>query len=348
VKEYLTLLRRELKSITKEKTIIFAIMIQFFIASFSSIILVGIMAFYDPSSISENSHTNITIGVVEDSRPGVMSAQLRAKGISVFSFYDQNSAEQAFLARQVDAVMVIPPASAGVVNMKLVLPQLDTKQTVILMALQEPLKDYEKFLRLQNGVELNYPAIPDGKSSNTYEFLYSIVIPILMLFPALIAGSIMIDSVSEEFENKTFDTLMASPVSLNQIFSAKITAAIITATIQLIMWTLLLRINGLTVQNPLFVIVVAIFMAMIISIIAAIIALYSKDRERSQFVYSIVLIFLVGTSNFLGFSPVNVITLLAAGVHNIELFSLFFYLGLIVVLGTISLQVSKKLVLLQH
>ena len=41
---YLALLKRELKSITKEKTIMFAIIVQFFIASFSSIILVGIMA----------------------------------------------------------------------------------------------------------------------------------------------------------------------------------------------------------------------------------------------------------------------------------------------------------------
>ena len=80
MKEYLTLVKRELKSITKEKTIMFAILIQFFIASFSSIILVGIMAFYDPSSISENSRTNITMGVVENSKPEVMSAELRAEG----------------------------------------------------------------------------------------------------------------------------------------------------------------------------------------------------------------------------------------------------------------------------
>ena len=37
---FLALLKRELRSITKEKTIMFAIIVQFFIASFSSIILV--------------------------------------------------------------------------------------------------------------------------------------------------------------------------------------------------------------------------------------------------------------------------------------------------------------------
>ena len=43
---FLALLKRELRSITKEKTIMFAIIVQFFIASLSSIIMVGIMAFW--------------------------------------------------------------------------------------------------------------------------------------------------------------------------------------------------------------------------------------------------------------------------------------------------------------
>ena len=244
--------------------------------------------------------------------------------------------------------MVVPPANSGVVDMKLILPQLDTKQTVILMALQGPLKDYENFLRSMGGVQLNYPQIPEGKSSNTYEFLYSIVIPILMLFPALISGSIIIDSVSEEFENKTFDTLMAAPVSLKQVFTAKISAAIVVTVIQLIMWTLLLRVNGLMIQNPALVIWMAVFAATAISVIGALIALYFKDRERAQFVYSIVLVFLVGASYFLGFSPINAITRLASGAHNVELISLFVYSIAIVALGAIFFKTSPKLVRLKH
>ena len=41
---FISLVKRELRSITNEKTIMFAIVVQFLIASFYSIILVGIMA----------------------------------------------------------------------------------------------------------------------------------------------------------------------------------------------------------------------------------------------------------------------------------------------------------------
>jgi len=52
-----------------------------------------------------------------------------------------------------------------------------------------------------------------------------------MLFPSLIAGSIVIDTVSEEFENKTFDTLAAAPVSLAQVIMSKMSAAVIGAVV---------------------------------------------------------------------------------------------------------------------
>jgi len=52
------------------------------------------------------------------------------------------------------------------------------------------------------------------------------------LFPALIAGSIVIEAVSEDLESKTFDTLMSAPVSRNHAFAAKVTAAVITAIAQ--------------------------------------------------------------------------------------------------------------------
>jgi ABC-2 type transport system permease protein len=176
VKEYLIMLKRELKSITREKTIMFAIMIQFVIASLSSILLVGIMAFYDPSSIGENAKANIKIGLVSGGY-GPMHSFLAQKGITVRPFSDEPSAENAFKAGKLDAIMVLPPKEAGVVDMKLVLPELDAKKTVVMMLLQDPLKKYENYLRFENGVVVNYTDL-GGKPGNTYEFLYSIILPV--------------------------------------------------------------------------------------------------------------------------------------------------------------------------
>jgi ABC-2 type transport system permease protein len=344
VKEFLILLKRELKSITKEKTIMFAILIQFFIASFSSIIMVGIMAFYDPSSISQNTKAHITLGLVEN-KPGAMDGFLQnpPRGIRVRHFTTTDLAENAFNSGKIDAIMVLPENQTGTVDMKLILPQLDTKQTVIMMMLQEPLKNYENYLRGQNGVKMQYANIPD-KPSNTYEFLFSLIIPILMLFPALIAGSIMIDTITEEFENKTFDTLMTTPISLQQVFAAKIAAAVVTAIFQVILWTGLLRLNGMVIQNPVMVIAIAIMVAMLISFIAALVALCLKDRERAQFIYSIILVAAVAGSSFLGFSPVNLITVVASGVPNINLTGIGFYLALLAISGVLFFKLSRRLI----
>jgi ABC-2 type transport system permease protein len=348
---FLTLLKRELKSITKEKTIMFAIIVQFFIASLSSIILVGVMAFYDPASICENARVDIRVGVVRgfennvsDEKTETLLNYLDESNISIAPFFNMADAEAAFRTGRVDTIMSIPESKNGVVNMQLTLPELDTKKTVIFMMLDEPLKKYENYLRQTNGVVLNYDNTV-GKSGTTYEFLYSLIVPILMLFPALIAGSIVIDSMSEEFENKTFDTLTSAPVSLGQVFTSKIAAAVSTAIIQVVMWVGLLRLNDIVIQNAVLVMLLAVIIAAAISIVAAIIALYFKDRERTQFVYSIILVAAIGGSYFLNPSPFGLITRLAAGDPGTGIFEVALYAIPLIVIGMVFLRFSRRLVL---
>jgi len=345
VKNFLILLGRELKAVTREKTIMFAILIQFVIASLSSIILVGIMAFYDPASISQNTQASVRVGLIEaDNTP--MAAILDKQGARVIHFADMSTAHRAFNAGAVDCLMQIPSPRSGIVDMQLVLPELDTTQTIVLMMLQEPLKEYENYLREGNGIQVKYDQIP-GKSGNTFEFLYSIIIPILMLFPALIAGSVIIDTISEEFENKTFETLFAAPVSLRQIFSAKVAAAVLTAVGQVILWVFLLRLNGTVISNPVTVVALAVISAALIAFIAAFVALYFKDRERSQFIYSIVLVAVVAGSAFVGFSPLGLITGLASGAGNQNLTAVVLYPLILAALAFIFFKSSKKLMMMK-
>jgi ABC-2 type transport system permease protein len=240
-------------------------------------------------------------------------------------------------------VMRIPEARSGVTDMQLILPKLDTTQTVVLMTLQEPLKQYENYLRESNGIQIDYDRL-SGKPGNSFEFLYSLIIPILMLFPALIAGSIIIDTISEEFENKTFETLLASPVSLKQIFSAKVAAAVVTAVGQVVLWVFLLRVNGTVIANPLVVVLIAVTAAALIAFIAAFVALYFKDRERSQFVYSMVLVVVVAGSTFIGLSPVNLITRLASGAGHYNFLSIVVYPVLLAAVILAFFRYSRRLV----
>ncbi|MEE8470149.1 MAG: ABC transporter permease [Dehalococcoidia bacterium] len=342
---FFVLLKRELKSIKKEKTIMIAILIQFLIASFSSIILIGVMSFYDPTTIGQNTRITIKVGVVGDTS-SPMVGLLEDRNLEVTPFSDVTDAEKAFQSGDVDTVMFIPESNTGVTDMKLILPEADTPKTLILMVLNEPLKKYENLLREANNVQLNYKDV-EGKPHANYEFLYSLIIPVLMLFPAFIAGSIVVDTISEEIENKTLDTLWSAPVSLNVIFSSKITAAVVTAGIQCILWTILLRLNNFSIQNVGPVLLLSLIIAASISVGAAIIALYFKDRERAQFVYSIVLLTVTGLSYFLNPSPFNIITRLAVGDYYVGASEVVPYLIPLFALGGIFLFVSKRLVAVQ-
>lgn len=344
MREFIVLVKRELKSIKKEKTIMFAIFIQLFVASFSSVMVMGVMSFYDPTTIGENPQRDITIAVTGDTRSPIVDYVGASNAVKVIPAATFAQAEEAFQAGHVDAIMNIPSVESGVVDMDLYLPQSDVASTVILMTISEPLKDAENHLRQQNGIELKYTDL-EGKPHTSYEFLYSVLIPLLMLFPALIAGSIVIDTVSEELENKTIDTLWSAPVSLNEIFSSKVFAALLTALAQCGLWILLLGLNAYTVRNPGLVLGMALLVAATISLGAGIIAIAFKDRERAQFVYSITLLLSAGLSYILDPSPFGLITRLAAGSHHVGPAQVSLYVVPPIIVGAVFyFIVSRRIV----
>lgn len=338
---FLVLVVRELRSLTREKTIILAIVIQLFIASFSSVIVTGLMAFYDPDSIGQNAGTAITIGVVDDSG-GPLTMILKERQLGVKRMARIAQAEEAFQSGEVDAVMIVPRNDGAVTDMQLLLPEQDSRSTVIMMILKEPLKDYENFLRNRNGVTMKYTEVklqPD----TSYEFLYSLILPILMFFPALLAGSIVIDTVSEELEHQTLDTLRTTPVSLHQILGAKVAAAVVTIVIQSTAWLLLLRLNGLQIQNLGLVLLLCLAVGTLVAVGAALVSLYFKDRERAQFTYSMVVVAVVGLSYAFGSSPLTLIAGLAAGDSQAGPADLALYAGALVLAGAVFFRWAGRL-----
>ena len=98
------------------------------------------------------------------------------------------------------------------------------------------------------------------------------------------------------------------------------------------------------VLNPVPVLLVAIIIAATISLGTAIIALYFRDRERAQFVYSILLVAAVGGSYFLNPSPFSLITRLAAGDPGMGLVNVAPYLIPLVIIGGFFGYLSPRLV----
>ena len=340
MKAFFSIVSHELKSVRKEKTIMFAILIQLFIASFSSILLVGLMAFYDPDSIGQNTNIDLRVGVIGDNQ-NRFTALLRQRNLHVRVFSDADEAQRAFKAGSIDTIVFIPDVKNNIVEMKLVLPEMDSRATIVLMVLRGPLEQYENYLRKQLGVQVRYGDM-GGKPYTTYEFLYTLIIPILMFFPAFVAGSMVVDSISEEIQNNTLATLLSAPVSLNLILFAKKAASVIIAIMQCILWALLLQFNGFAIQNLVLVLAFSMIIAATISLTASLISLLFRDRERSQFIYSIIVVIAVGVSFFLDPSPFGMVARLATGDHYLNAGHVMLYLIPPIIMAAILPALSKK------
>ncbi len=340
-----TLVKKELRAVTRERTIIIAITIQLFIASFSSALLIGLLSFYDPDSLTQTTRANLRIGLLGNLN-SPLTMYLRDARMRVLPFVNAADADTAFQNHAVDLVLYVPPDDPSqVVEMKMFLPRSEMLSSFILIFLREPLKRYENFLRQERGVTVNFTDVT-GLPATTFEFLYSVIVPMLMFFPAFVAGSMVIDSLSEEMETHTLETLWSAPLSLNTIFGAKIFAALIVAMLQCVVWLALLRLNGIDIQNLALVLLLAALTAALNIVASAFAATALRDRERSQFLYSLFILIAASASYLFDFAPLQLLTRLATGDYYSGILDVAKYAIVLLALLLIFFRATKKLVTL--
>jgi len=307
---FLAVVKKELASVIRDRTIVISILIQLFIASFSSALLLGMLSLYDSDTILKFSGAGIKIGVV--SSDNVLGSLMSQRGLQTIQYATLADANAAFYRGDVLAIVDTPQDANGLTEIKLYLPESDTVSSLIRMVIQEPLKQYENVLRTQKGIEVRYTDLK-GKPSTSYEFVYSVLIPMLMFFPAFVAGSMTVDSITEEVENNTLQTLLSAPLTLNGMVGAKIVASVIISIVQCVAWLTLLQLNGIAIQNTGWILLLALIVAGITSTAAALGAVLLKDRERSQFIYSLTLLAAAAISTWLNLSPITTMSRLAIG-----------------------------------
>ncbi|MBC7877351.1 MAG: ABC transporter permease [Anaerolineales bacterium] len=307
---FLAVVKKELASVIRDRTIVISILIQLFIASFSSALLLGMLSLYDSDTILQFSGAGIRIGVV--SSDNMLGSLMKERGLTTIQYPTLTEANAAYYRGEVLAIVDTPQDANGLTEIKLYLPESDTASSLIRMVIQEPLKQYENYLREEKGIDVRYTDLK-GKPATSFEFVYSVLIPMLMFFPAFVAGSMSVDSITEEVENNTLQTLLSAPLTLNGMIGAKIVASIILAILQCIAWLTLLQLNGTAIQNVGWILLLALIVAGITSTSAALGAVLLKDRERSQFIYSLMLLAAAAISTLLNLSPITVMSRLAVG-----------------------------------
>lgn len=309
-----TLARREFAGILRERTILLAIVIQVFVAGFSSVLVVGLSALADPGSLPPD--TGIVVATAE---PSAIEDRLRERGVGIERFTDRSEALSAFQAGRTDAALLVDDANGTreVVLVTLALPDGDIRATLILVQIKEVLEDYERELRDERRTRLVVEPLHLETSARggEYAFVMGLLIPLLVFLPVIVAGGLVADSITEELQKGTMPLLLATPATLRAILDAKVLANAATAPVLTAAWLLLLAVNGFAAPpaGAAAIIVLAAAIAVTAGVLAAAIALLTKDRDAAQVIYAIAFFLVGGATLLLPVSPVNAMALVAAG-----------------------------------
>ncbi len=298
--------------LTREKTIVLALVIQLFIAAFSSFLVVGLVSLYAPGEIDGYS---VEVAVTGDATDELLAAVEETDGISARIYETDSAARDAFDRGAVSAILAAERRD-GQVHVDAVAPTSSVRTTVIVVQLRETLRAYERAERQDRSAHLVADVLalpPEPRSSPYYGFTYTVLVPLLLFLPVFISGSIVVDAVTEEFDRGTFELLRVAPVSTRGILEGKLLAGVALAPAQAALWLVLLGANGTPIGSPGRLLVFVTALTLLVAVLGVAVSLPVGSRRAAQSLYSIGTLVLFGVATLLPGDPVNTAALLAIG-----------------------------------
>lgn len=334
--------RRDLTSLTREKTIVLALLIQLFVAAFSSFLVVGLTSLYDPSAIQGQ----VTVGVTGDAAGELVAAGAGRESLSTVRYSSRDEAAAAFDANRVDALVVAEryeDESGGTrIRIEATAPASSFRGTLIVAQLRETLEALERQERQERAEFIDAPLVPlpDEVSASPYfGFSYTVLVPLLLFLPVFIAGSVAVDVVTEEIERGTLELLQVAPLSLTAIADGKALAAVFLGPAQALLWTTLLSLNGIAIDNLAGLLVMTLGLSLALVATGIGLGLVVRERQRAQLLYSLGVLGAFGGAVLLPEHPATTAALLAIdspGEFSRLLVVLYLVVGVVVALGVRS------------
>lgn len=284
---------KDLRALTREKTIVFTLLLLISLSSLSQIIATGLTLLYNPMLES-----NINVGLV--GRAPVFESIAHP-----VKFESMDSAMKYLRKGYVDAVVVVNESVERINYIEVYIPKEEVKAVKIIPSLRKIFQRYQDALRELNGIPtLNIRTydlsgkpvkVPEGVSIQ-FRFVYVVLIPTMVILCGIIMGMYTIDILYEE--RRCIDVLLSS-VSLKDVILGKIIATAIVSVLLTIVWISGLIINGTEINMV--VAIPSIMFCMFSSFIAMLVFGFSENREEAQLTYSLIFIPLV--LSFLTFNP---------------------------------------------
>src|SRR5512133_3337416 len=104
---FIAVVKRELWTVMRDFTIVISIVIQAFIASFSSAMLLGLLSLYDADTIMKYGGVGINVAMVGPA-DNPLEKFLSDYGLSTTPYNTQTEAETSFYQGKVNAIFVVP------------------------------------------------------------------------------------------------------------------------------------------------------------------------------------------------------------------------------------------------
>jgi len=341
--------KKEFRGLFNERTILLAVLLQLFIAMFSSFLMVGLTSMYDPSSLSKYSRHKYNIAYAGNDS-AVLEYLQSSPDFRVYPM-DLSTGVAALKERKLSAVIYVPdtsPAADEPIKITLYTLTNDLQSAIVDVKLKDIFLKYEKDLRLIRVDRLSELPIPIQVPKTTgggdfYEFVYGLLIPLLVFMPAIIASALVIDLITEEYQHETLETLISTPVTFSEMVWGKVLACELLVPIQAGAWLLLLMINGIAIQNAGLILLQVVVTSLILILLGALTALHYRERTAAQFIFSTALVVVILFVLALPSNPLNLLTRLAVGTAGPEQWLvLAATVGIIIILGYVTQKYAEK------
>lgn len=328
---------KEIRGLSREKTIVLALAIQLFVAAFSSFLVVGLVSLYDPGEVEGGE---IEAAVTGEAADRLLEAAAEHDRVGTTEYEDATAARAAFDRGEADVAFVVTP-DGDRLRVATLVPDANVETTLYVAEARTVLETLERHERSDRSdhLESSLLAPPgDADGSPFYEFTYTVLLPLLVILPAFISGSITVDSITEEVDRGTLELLRVAPVSLVDVIDGKALATIGIVPPQVAAWLWLVGRGGSPIADPAWIVLLATALATLVVILAATTAVLSPDRRSGQFLYSVGVIALFAGATVLPYGPINAIARLSIGSADLATYAVVIAVCLAAIVGYAALR----------
>jgi ABC-type Na+ efflux pump permease subunit len=307
---------KDLRDILRERSILASLVVQLFVAGFSTFLSVGLTGLYDPSSVEAFPRAEVGYAGPAGDFHGFDEYLGQERNIQLVPTTAEGGL-QAFRDGRLAALVEETLDPGGTRTVTLLMADGTLQTTLLLTQVKGLLQDYEHDLRQGTQDRLGQEVLridaPAGGRAASFGFTYGTLLPLLVLTPVFLSGAIAGDAFVQEAQTRTLLLLRASPLSVTGVLAGKLLVPIVLAPVQVLLWIGLLRLNGIVVHTLWAVLLLCTLLALLLASLGVALATWVRKEGQVQASYALVVLLMAVASLLLPHDVLNLVALLASG-----------------------------------